>query len=256
MTGLVIEETIGAVRLIRLNRPEARNAFNEALLSSLAAALQRAANDDAIRCTVVTGNEQAFGAGGDIPEMAATSPVGIWRSERHKWWATIHDFPKPLIAAVNGLALGGGCEFALAADIVVAGDNARFGLPEIKLGFVPGRGGTQRLPLAVGKPLAMWMILTGQTMDAARALQAGLVLEICPLAEMLPRALAIAAMIAEQPPVAAQIAKSLVKRSASPGLQDGMMAERHGYEFLLGTADAQEGMAAFIERRPPVFTGN
>ena len=256
MSDLIIQKEVSeGVRLVQLNRPDARNAFNEALLSQLAQTLQSLNTDQGVRVVVVTGTEAAFGAGGDIGEMAASSPVDLWASPRHDYWDEIHQFRKPIIAAVNGPAFGGGCELALACDIVLAGDNARFALPEIKLGFIPGRGGTQRLPPLINKSAAMHMILTGDPIDAETALRLGLVWKVVPSSETVKECLGIAEKIAQRPPVATQIAKELVSRAAAPMLAEGMATERHSYEFLTGTDDAKEGMSAFLEKRVPKFSG-
>jgi enoyl-CoA hydratase len=256
MTELVIlTRPADGVALLRLSRPEARNAFNAALLERLAAVLHALDRDAGLRAAVVTGGADVFGAGGDLAEMAASTPVELWASSRHDHWGAIHQFRKPLIAAVNGPAFGGGCELALACDIVVAGENARFALPEVRLGFVPGRGGTQRLPAMIGKSAAMHMILTGEPVDAQAALRLGLVWEVTAPEATIERALAIAQVIATRPPVAVQIAKELVSRAASPLLEQGMATERHCYEFLVGTSDAQEGMEAFLGKRAPAFSG-
>jgi enoyl-CoA hydratase len=256
MNDLVSEQKYedGTV-LLTLNRPDARNAFNAALLARLAERLCALAEAREAHCVIITGAGDAFSAGGDLKEMAASTPVQLWRSPRHGWWNSIFSFPKPLIAAVNGLAYGGGCELALACDIVVAGTNARFALPEIKLGFVPGRGGTQRLPAIVGKSAAMYMVLTGEPIDAHEAFRLGLALEVCEPSVTLDRALAIARTVSARSPIAAQIGKELVQRAGAPQLESGMALERHCYEFLVGTPDAKEGMAAFLERRSPKFFG-
>lgn len=256
MTELVIEtRPADRVAALTLNRPEARNAFNAALLARLAERLYALDRDDDVHAVVVTGGAKVFGAGGDLAEMAQSSPVDLWASPRHDHWGIIHGLRKPLIAAVNGAAFGGGCELALASDIVIAGDNARFALPEIKLGFVPGRGGTQRLPAAIGKSAAMHMILTGDPIDAETAVKLGLALEVVGAEITVERATAIAAAIASRPRIAIQIAKELVSNAAAPLLAQGMANERHCYEFLIGTNDAKEGMAAFLEKRPASFTG-
>ena len=256
MTEIVLESRLSeAVVLLTLNRPEARNAFNAALLERLADRLYHLDRDQNVHAVVVTGDEKAFGAGGDLAEMVRSTPVDLWASPRHDHWGIIHAFRKPLIAAVNGVAFGGGCELALAADIVIAGESARFALPEIKLGFVPGRGGTQRLPAVVGKSAAMYMILTGEPIDAHAAVRLGLALEVTPITQTISRATALATTIAERPPVAVQIAKELVSHACAPSLQQGMANERHCYEFLTATQDAREGMNAFLEKRAPKFGG-
>lgn len=256
MNDLVLESRPSDnVALLTLNRPEARNAFSGQLLETLARRLDILDRDDNINVVVIAGGPVAFGAGGDIAEMASTSPVDLWASPRHEHWGKIHAFKKPLIAAVNGPAYGGGCELALACDIVIAGNSARFALPEIRLGFVPGRGGTQRLPKIVGKSQAMFMILTGEPIDAAKAVETGLALEIAEPDETISRATEIAKTIASRPRVAAQIAKELVSGAAAPLLNEGMAKERHAYEFLMATDDAKEGMSAFLEKRPAKFSG-
>lgn len=256
MTDLVIiERPAAGVALVTLNRPEARNAFNSELLEAFSEALSNLDHDGKINAVVVTGGLQTFGAGGDLGEMAQATPVELWASPRHDYWAIIHQFKKPLIAAVNGPAFGGGCELALASDIVIAGQSARFALPEIKLGFVPGRGGTQRLPRIVGKSQAMFMILTGSSIDARKAVEVGIALEAVEIDQTIPRAIEVASLIASKPRVAVQIAKELVADASGPLLQDGISKERHCYEFLISTDDAKEGMGAFLEKRDPTFKG-
>lgn len=243
------------VGVLTLNRPDFNNAANNLLLESLATELARMRLNPDVQAVVLAGSESVFGAGGDLAEMSAATPVELWGSPRHDWWGEVNRFPKPLIAAVNGPAYGGGCELALASDIVIAGSNARFALPEIKLGLVPGRGGTQRLPLVVGKSAAMHMVLTGEPIDAERALSLGIAWEITDPSKTLESAISLAKTIAKRAPVAVGIAKELVQRAATPLLEQGAALERHCYEFLTGTEDGQEGMRAFLEKRSPNFSG-
>lgn len=257
MTAQVNKEVLaGGVVRLTLSRPKAHNAFNDHLLLLLAEQLRVLAGDDSVRCVVVTGGLKSFCAGGDLAEMSAATPVQLWASPRHEYWNEIHSFPKPLIAAVNGPAFGGGFELALASDIIVAGDNARFALPEIKLGFIPGRGGTQRLPALVTKSAAMHMILTGDEIDAQTAFRLGIAWMVTTPRECVDEATRIAQRIASRPTVAVQIAKEVVSQAAAPALKSGMSTERHCYEFLVGTDDAQEGMRAFLEKRKPKFVGS
>jgi enoyl-CoA hydratase len=251
---LQVDRSAGAVAVVRFDRPGQRNALSLELLRRLAETLDAFARDDEVRAVVLTGGREVFAAGGDIREMAASTPVEIWNSQRHEYWGIVNRFPKPLIAAVNGPAYGGGFELVLACDIVVAGRTASFALPEIRLGFVPGRGGTQRLPALAGTSLARFMVLTGEAIDARRALEAGIVLEICDVERTQTRAVEIGTAIAQQPAVAVRVAKELL-RAAQPEQPLGLSLERRSYEFLVGTDDAREGMAAFLEKRSPRFTG-
>ncbi|MGQ9370448.1 enoyl-CoA hydratase-related protein [Azospirillum sp. ST 5-10] len=240
---------------LTLNRPHARNALATPLLRAVAEALTDAAADDAVRAVVVTGGERVFAAGADIGELAAHSAVSVLADERPRHWTAIRRFPKPLIAAVNGYALGGGCELAMHADIIVAGDTAQFGQPEINLGLIPGAGGTQRLTHAVGKALAMRMVLTGQPIDAQAALAAGLVAEVTPAELSIERAVALAARIADKPPVAVRLAKQAVLASFEPGLEQGLAHERQAFALLFATEDMREGVTAFLDKRTPSFRG-
>jgi enoyl-CoA hydratase len=239
--------------LIRLDRPKARNALSRALLVELAAALEQAEGDGDVRAVVVTGDEQAFSAGADIKEMA-DGGIPMWgQADRLKAWKGIERFGKPLIAAASGWALGGGCELLLLADIVVLGDNARLGFPEVKIAAFPGDGGTQRLPRAIGKNRAMWMMMTGETIDAATACAWGLALESVPQARCVERALTIAASIAQMSPVAVGMVKQEVLMTYQKSLDESLSLERK--LLLWQTADHDEGVAAFIEKRKPLFSG-
>jgi enoyl-CoA hydratase len=248
-------EKLQAVRLITLQRPQALNALNTELLGELAAALSAAETDPDTRAVVLTGSRKAFAAGADIKEMAERDLVGILNDPRQASWQTITRFSKPLIAAVNGFALGGGCELAMHADILIAGEDARFGQPEINLGIMPGAGGTQRLLRAVGKSLAMQMVLTGEAIDARHALRAGLVSEITQPEFTVERAVQIAHAIAAKAPLAVRLAKETLLKAMDTDLASGLRFERHAFTLLAGTADRDEGIRAFQDKRAPQFRG-
>ncbi|GAA0585080.1 enoyl-CoA hydratase-related protein [Caenispirillum bisanense] len=252
----VLRETLdGGVALLRLNRPEARNALSPALREELAAHFTALAADESVRAVVLTGGSDVFAAGADIKAMAEASPTDMMLRASERLWAPVKDFPKPLVAAVNGWALGGGCELAMHADVIVAGEGARFGQPEIKVGIMPGAGGTQRLVRAVGKFKAMKILLTGEPVTAAEAEAMGLVTEVVPDDRTLHRAVEIAASIARLPPLAARKIKEAVLAGADQTLDAGLLIERQAFQLLFDTADQKEGMAAFIEKRRPTFTG-
>jgi enoyl-CoA hydratase len=255
-TDIVVEQPKPGIELIRLNRPKVLNALRSQLLEELVAALLRAREDEAIRAVVLTGNDRAFAAGADINEMADMTFVQVLRLDRRVgYWQALRQFPKPLIAAVNGFALGGGCELAMHADIIVAGESARFGQPEINLGIIPGAGGTQRLTRAVGKSLAMHMVLTGEMIDARTALGAGLVAEVTPPELTVDRALEIAETIASKPPVAVRLAKEAVLKAEEMSLEAALDYERKSFAMLFATEDRREGLKAFVEKRKPDFKG-
>ncbi|HEK1766299.1 TPA: 2,3-dehydroadipyl-CoA hydratase [Pseudomonas putida] len=254
-SNLVVQAPADGVRLITLHRPQALNALNTELLAELADELDAAAHDEHTRAVVITGNRKAFAAGADINEMAERDLVGILNDPRVAHWQRIAAFPKPLIAAVNGFALGGGCELVMCADIVIAGSDARFGQPEINLGIIPGAGGTQRLLRAVGKPLAMQLVLTGETLDARHALQAGLISEMTQPELTVERALQVARSIAQKAPLAVRLAKEALLKAQDTDLASGLRFERHAFTLLAGTADRQEGIRAFQEKRPASFIG-
>lgn len=243
------------VLLITLNRPDARNALRTSLLREIADVLRAAATDDTIRVVVITGGPKIFAAGADIKEMAQLGPIDALTDVRPEYWKAIAAFHKPLLAAVNGYALGGGCELAMHADIVIAGEGAKFGQPEINLGTIPGAGGTQRLIRTVGKPLAMKMVLSGEMIDAAAALSAGLVAEVTADDEVLPRTLALAATIAGKSPLAVRLAKEAMLRSFETGLEAGLNLERKSFSLLAASEDRKEGIIAFMEKRRAEFTG-
>ncbi|MCX5509941.1 2,3-dehydroadipyl-CoA hydratase PaaF [Pseudomonas sp. BJa3] len=254
-SNLIVQAPADGVRLITLHRPQALNALNTALLEELAAELHAADQDPQIRAVVITGSRKAFAAGADINEMAERDLVGILDDPRVAHWQRIAGFGKPLIAAVNGFALGGGCELVMCADIVIAGSDARFGQPEINLGILPGAGGTQRLLRAVGKPLAMQMVLGGEAIGARHALQAGLVSEVTEPELTVERALQVAVAIAAKAPLAVRLAKEALLKAQDMDLASGLRFERHAFTLLAGTADRNEGIRAFQEKRPARFQG-
>jgi enoyl-CoA hydratase len=255
MALVLVSRPRPGVRLISLNRPEKRNALSTALVVELAAAFDEARGDDEVRCVVLTGDERAFSAGADIREMADGGLAALADDRRLAAWDAIQAFPKPTVAAVNGVCLGGGNELAMLADIVVAGETARFGQPEIGIGILPGDGATQRLARAVGKSLTMRLVLTGEPIDARAARDSGLVAEVLPPDRTLERALEIAATIAEKAPVAARLAKAAVLAAFELPLSGGLALERKLLYRAFQTEDRVEGMAAFLEKRRPSFTG-
>ena len=243
------------VFIITLNRPKQLNALNDQLMDELGAALLAYDADPALGCAVITGSEKAFAAGADIAAMAKYSFADAYGANYiSRNWETIRSIRKPVIAAVSGFALGGGCELAMMCDFIIAADNARFGQPEIKLGVIPGAGGTQRLPRAVGKAKAMDMALTARMMDATEAERAGLVSRVVPLASLMDEVLAAALTIAGFSHIATMAAKESVNRAFESGLSDGVHFERRLFHALFATADQKEGMDAFMAKRAPVFT--
>jgi enoyl-CoA hydratase len=254
----ILTETRGAVTLVTLNRPQALNALNAAVLEELIAAFAAFEADPAQRCAVLTGaGEKAFAAGADIKEMADKPAADFYAEDFFARWTShlVKATRKPWIAAVGGFALGGGCELAMMADFIIASENARFGQPEIRLGVAPGMGGSQRLTRAVGKAKAMEMCLTGRMMDAAEAERSGLVARVVPLAELLDEALKTAAEIAAMPPLAAIANKEMVNAAFETTLDQGVLIERRIFQVLTATEDKREGMAAFVEKRPGVWKG-
>lgn len=241
--------------LVRLNRPKQLNALNGAVMDALCSELEALDRDDTVRAIVVTGNERAFAAGADIGEMANATPVEMLLSNRIGQWDRIRRITKPVIAAVNGWALGGGCELAMTLDLIVAGEGAKFGQPEITIGVIPGAGGTQRLTRAIGKSKAMAMILTGESITAREAETAGLVAMVTQDELCVEDALALAAKIAEKSPVALRLAKEAVNAAHEMSLTDALAHERRLFYLLFASDDQKEGMAAFLEKRTPDFTG-
>jgi enoyl-CoA hydratase len=250
----IVVETEGRVGVVRLNRPQVLNALNTALMSELAAAMDVFDTDEAIGCVVVTGSDKAFAAGADIKEMASRTFNDVFMSDFAGPWHRLARSRKPVIAAVAGFALGGGCELAMQADIIIAADNAKFGQPEIKLGVIPGIGGTQRLAHAVGKAKAMDLCLTGRMMDAAEAERAGLVARVVPLADLMAETMKAAQAIASMSLPALMLAKEAVNRAFETSLAEGILFERRVFHSLFATADQKEGMAAFTDKRPAKFT--
>ncbi len=250
----IIVEVEDHVGLIKLNRPDALNALNQQLLGELLQALQEADANDKVRCIVLTGSEKAFAAGADIKEMSSMSFVDVNASNLFAAFGDgIQRIRKPVIAAVSGYALGGGCELAMACDFIIASDTAKFGQPEINLGVIAGIGGSQRLTRAVGKSKSMDMNLTGRFMDAEEAERAGLVSRVVPGKKMIDEAMGAAQKIAEKSLITARTAKEAVNRSFETSLQEGLLFERHVFHALFATEDQKEGMAAFMEKRQAQF---
>src|SRR5580692_1819566 len=249
----IIVETRGRVGLIRLNRPQALNALNRALMSELGQAIAAFDADPAIGCMIITGLDKAFAAGADIKEMADRDFAGVFFDDFCADWHQAAQARKPVLAAVAGFALGGGCELAMQCDIIIAADNAKFGQPEIKLGIIPGIGGTQRLTRAVGKAKAMDLILTGRMMDAQEAERSGLVARIVPAANLIEEVIKVADAIASMSLPSVLAAKEAVNRALETSLAEGIRFERRMFHSLFATADQKEGMAAFIQKRAPKF---
>jgi enoyl-CoA hydratase len=248
---------VDGVALVVLDRPDVLNALSSALMTQLVDALETLDRDPACRCIVLTGaGERAFAAGADIKEMADATPVSLSAGDSFARWERIGRLRTPLIAAVRGFALGGGCELAMSADMIVAGDDATFGQPEISIGVIPGAGGTQRLTRAIGKARAMEMILTGRRIGADEALAAGLVTRVVPAETTVPAALELAGRVAAMPPLAVAAAKASVQRAFELPLSSGLDAERRAFYLLFASHDQKEGMAAFIEKRSPEWTGS
>ena len=250
----ILVETRDRVGLVTLNRPKQLNALNDALMNELGAALLAFDADDGIGAIVITGSDKAFAAGADIGAMAGWTYMDVYRSEYiTRNWETLRRVRKPVIAAVAGFALGGGCELAMMCDIVIAADSARFGQPEIRLGVIPGAGGTQRLPRAVSKAKAMDLCLTARMMDAAEAERAGLVSRVVPADRLLEEAIAAAATIAAFSLPSVMMVKEAINRAYETPLTEGLLFERRLFHSLFATDDQKEGMAAFVEKRKPVF---
>ncbi|HEY6022782.1 MAG TPA: enoyl-CoA hydratase [Pseudolabrys sp.] len=249
----IIVETKGRVGIIRLNRPQALNALNKALVEELTKAVEAFDSDDKIGCLLITGNEKAFAAGADIKEMVNKPFIEAYLGDFVSNWNAVARARKPVVAAVAGFALGGGCELAMQSDIVIAAENAKFGQPEIKLGVIPGIGGTQRLTRAVGKSKAMDLILTGRIMDAAEAEKSGLVARVVPAASLMDEAMKVADAIANMSLPSVLAAKESVCAAFESSLAEGMRFERRIFHSLFATEDQGEGMKAFIEKRPPAW---
>jgi enoyl-CoA hydratase len=253
----ILTEVEGKVATITLNRPEVLNALNDQLMEELGAALLAFDADDNIGCMIITGSEKAFAAGADIASMAKYDLKDVYRDDFiTRNWEEIKKVRKPVIAAVSGYALGGGCELAMMCDTIMAADNAKFAQPEVKLGIIPGAGGTQRLPRAVSKAKAMDLALTGRMMDAAEAERSGLVARIFPQAELLKEVKAIAKGIADMPLLTAMMVKESINTAYETTLSEGIHFERRLFHACFGTNDQKEGMAAFMEKRPAKFTNS
>lgn len=256
MEFLKVDSSIAPrVALLQLNRPKEMNALNLQLMGELRDALKELDKNDKVRVIVVTGNDKAFAAGADIKQMANNSAVDMLKIDQFSTWDQIRKTRKPLIAAVSGFALGGGCELAMTCDMIIASETARFGQPEIKIGVMPGAGGTQRLTKAVGKAKSMELVLTGRFLSAEEALSYKLVNKVVPVESYLEEAVALASEIAERSPVAAMLAKEAVNRSFEAHLDEGLHFERKNFYLAFSSEDQKEGMAAFIEKRKPDFKG-
>lgn len=244
------------IALIQLNRPKVLNALSTDLLRELVQATNELDKDKDVRVVILTGNDRAFAAGADIGQMAEASPIDQINENRMRLWKELLMNSKPVIAAVNGFALGGGCELAMSCDFIVAGDSAKFGQPEIKIGTIPGAGGTQRLTRAIGKSKAMLAILTGDMMDAYEAEKSGLVAKVVPAETLLQETFEIAKTIANRAPVAVKLAKEAVNMAFEVSLRDGLEFERRNYFITFSSKDQKEGMKSFIEKREPKYEGN
>ncbi len=252
---LIVERPAAGVLWLILNRPDKLNALSKQLLARVADTLREAETDNDVRCVVLAGAGKAFSAGADIGDMTERGLDSYLDAERLAHWRTIEVFPKPIVAAVNGYALGGGCELAMLCDIIVASENARFGQAEINIGVFPGDGGTQRLPRLVGKGFAMKMILGGEIIDAQEAAQRGLVTDLVSATDLRSEVLDLAQRIASKAPIATQLAKKAVLQAFEMPLREGLDFERESITRAFATEDRVEGMRAFIEKRPPQFTG-
>ncbi len=244
-----------AVGLIQLNRPNVLNALNGAVMNELTTALEELDRDEAVRCIIITGNERAFAAGADIKEMAEATAVQMMERNWIAYWDRLRGVGKPILAAVSGYALGGGCELAMACDIIIASESAQFGQPEINIGVMPGAGGTQRLTRALGKSKAMELVLTGRSLTAREAEACGLVARVVPVEVYLDEAMKLAREIASKAPVAVRLAKESVNKAFEVSLRDGLEYERKLFYFLFATEDQAEGMRAFIDKRKPEWKG-
>jgi enoyl-CoA hydratase len=244
------------IALIELNRPKELNALNLQLMGEVRDALKELDQDDDVRVIIITGNERAFAAGADIKQMAGKTTVDMWKTDQFSTWDQINKTRKPIIAAVSGFALGGGCELAMTCDMIIASETAQFGQPEIKIGVMPGAGGTQRLTKALGKAKAMEMVLTGKFISAEEAEKLGLVNRVVPVELYMTEALKLAKEIASMSPLAVQMAKESVKRSFEVPLEEGLHFERKNFYMLFSSEDQKEGMNAFVEKRRPDFKGN
>lgn len=253
--SLVLQEDFDRASLVRLNHPPSLNALSPAMLSALCEALESLEKEGHIRAIILAGSQRAFAAGADIPTMAEASSLDMIRMNTRSYWQRIRAINLPMIAAVRGFAYGGGCELALQCDLIIAAEDARFAQPEIKLGIMPGAGGTQRLARAMGPYRAMEMILTGEPISGLEAYQYGLINRAVPAECVEAEALELAQLIASRPPVAVRLAREALRLGMETTLRDGLEIERRNFLLLFDTFDQEEGMRAFLEKRPPVFTG-
>ena len=251
----VLTETRGAVGIVKINRPQVRNALNAKTIAELVDALERFDRESAIRCMILTGDDRAFAAGADIAQMADAGAIDVLDDDRFANWARFRAIKKPVIAAVAGYALGGGCELALMCDLVIAADDAQFGQPEVKIGIIPGAGGTQRWIRSAGKVRAMEAVLTGEPIRAVEAERIGLINRVVPAGAQLDEAMRVAAMIAQRPPLAVRLGKEAVNQALETSLSAGLEYERKLFYLLFASEDKREGMRAFLEKRPGNFTG-
>jgi enoyl-CoA hydratase/carnithine racemase len=253
--SLLVERPFNDIVVLKINRPQVRNALNLVVRTRLADEVARCGSDNAVRCIIVTGSEAAFAAGADIAEMAEAGPIEVMSRNVQKYWRTIMDCPKPILAAVEGFALGGGLELALCADIIVAGESAKLGLPEVKVGILPGGGGTQKLARLVGRHRAMLLVMTGKMFSAAEALSMGVVSEVAPAGQALTKAIEIAREIAAMPAVSIMQVKEIINSGLNAPLETALMLERKAFQLQFATRDQKEGMRAFMEKRKPKFEG-
>lgn len=255
MANEILRETRGPIGILRINRPDKLNALNMATMDQIVAGFEHYESDAEIRCTLIAGSDRAFAAGADIGEMADASMVEMYHRNQFAKWERIRRIQKPIVAAVSGYVLGGGCELMMHCDIIIAAESARIGQPEINIGVMPGAGGTQRLTRAVGKARAMDLVLTGRQISAAEALAAGLVSRIVPAENCFEEALAVCRELCAKSPLALRLAKEAVLKAFETTLSEGLEYERKLFYMLFATADQKEGMRAFLEKRPPVYCG-
>ncbi|MCE9668907.1 enoyl-CoA hydratase [Myxococcus stipitatus] len=255
MADVFVEKPEDGLAVVRLHRPEVRNALSMELRRELAACFQELGADAAVRCIVLTGGPEYFAAGADLRALVEATPVELMLRDTHLLWRALAECPSPVVAAVNGYALGGGCELAMHADMIVAGEGASFGQPEVRVGIMPGAGGTQRLTRAVGKFKAMKLLLTGEPVTAREAEAMGLVTEVVPDDQVLARALALARKVARLPPLAVRQIKEVVLAGQDAPLADALLLERKAFQLLFASRDQKEGMRAFLDKRKPTFEG-
>lgn len=251
----ILTDREGAIGIVTLHRPKVLNALSHELMEELVMALEEFDAEEQVRCIVLTGSERAFAAGADIGEMSEETTISIMMKDRFATWDKVRKVKKPIVAAVSGYALGGGCELMMTCDIIIASETAQIGQPEINIGVIPGAGGTQRLTRVIGKHKAMEMILTGRPMDAQEALRYGLVNKVCPVELYLEEAKNIANEIAKKSPVAVKLAKEAVLKTYDAPISEGLEFERKNFYMLFSSEDQKEGMKAFLEKRQPTFSG-